>query len=192
MEYARFMLCGQDKKLLAGIKNVLTANGHIFTGYSINPFSVLRQVRGSQPELVIFDITGGFREFKPVIEVIDDDLLAACIILLDSRSDEVFEFLRASRTATYIAKPVFGEVMLQIAELAVTNYLRVLDYEGKLKELNNALESRKVIEKAKWLLVEQEGITEKEAYDVLRKKSRDNRMAMRDIAEAILIARGTM
>ena len=186
------MLCGQDKKLLAGIKNVLTANGHIFTGYSINPFSVLRQVRGSQPELVIFDITGGFREFKPVIEVIDDDLLAACIILLDSRSDEVFEFLRASRTATYIAKPVFGEVMLQIAELAVTNYLRVLDYEGKLKELNNALESRKVIEKAKWLLVEQEGITEKEAYDVLRKKSRDNRMAMRDIAEAILIARGTM
>ncbi len=190
MEYARFILCGQDKKLLSGVKNVLSTNGHIFTGYSSNPSSLIRQVRSSQPELVILGITGNFKDFRPAADVIDGDLLAACLLLLESRDEEVFDFLRASRTATYMAKPVFDEVLLQIADIAIINYKRVLDYEDKLKQLNTTLENRKVIEKAKWLLVEQEGMTEEEAFNALRKKSRDNRMAMRDIAEAILIARG--
>lgn len=189
MEYARFILCGQDKKLLSGVKNVLAANNYIFTGYSSDLSNLLRQVRGSQPELVIVSIASDFKALKPVIEVIDDDLLAACILLLESRNDEIFEFLRSSRAATYIAKPFYGEILLQMTDMAVANYKRVLDYEDKLRKLNNSLESRKVIEKAKWLLVEQEGMSEQEAYDVLRKKSRDNRMPMREIAEAILITR---
>jgi AmiR/NasT family two-component response regulator len=192
MEYARFILCGQNKKLLSEVKNILVSDGYVFTGYSSDPSKLLRHVRSTQPEMAIISVTGDFRMLKPVIEVIDDDLLAACILLLETRDEEVFEFLRNSRISTYVAEPVFGEVLLQITDISVANYKRVLEYEEKLKQLNDSLESRKVIEKAKWLLVEQEHMTEQEAFNALRKKSRDNRMPMRDIADAILIARSNM
>jgi AmiR/NasT family two-component response regulator len=190
MEVARFLLIGQDKKSLSYIRNTLVAGGHIFVAYSGNISNILRYVRGLEPDLIIVEASGGFKELKQSVQVIDEEILAACILLLDSRSDEIFDFLRKSRVATYIAKPVFEEVLLQIVDLTLANFKRVRDYEGKLRHLNDTLESRKIIEKAKWLLVEQDGMTELEAYEAIKRRSRDNRIAMRDIAEAIMLARG--
>ena len=189
MEYAKFIVSGQDKKVLAGIKNTLTAYGHIFVGYSGSPSNVLRHVRGIQPDLLIIEAQSDFKELKQALEIIDDELLASSILLLDSRNDEIFEFLRNTKAATYIAKPVFEEVLLQIVDLSLNNFLRIKEYENKVKQLNNTLESRKIIEKAKWVLVEQEGYSEAGAYELIRKKSRDNRMTMRDIADAIILTR---
>ncbi|MFZ5986536.1 MAG: ANTAR domain-containing response regulator, partial [Bacillota bacterium] len=60
----------------------------------------------------------------------------------------------------------------------------------KVKKLNDTLESRKIVEKAKWILVEQNGLSEAEAYEAIKKKSRDNRMPMKSIAEALILTRG--
>jgi response regulator NasT len=59
-----------------------------------------------------------------------------------------------------------------------------------VKKLNDTLESRKAVEKAKWILVEKEGYTESEAYEAIKKKSRNNRITMKEIAEAIILTRG--
>lgn len=189
MDGAKFLLAGQDKKSLADIKNMLVAGGHIYVAYSGNSGHILRYVRAMEPDLVIIEATGSFKVLRQSLEVIDEELLAACILLLDSRNDEIFEFIRGSRTMTYIAKPVFDEVLFQIADIMLANFKRVREYESKLRQLNESLESRKVIEKAKWLLVEQEGHTELDAYEAIRRKSRDNRMSMREIAEAIILTR---
>jgi Response regulator with putative antiterminator output domain len=190
LEYSKFIILGQDKKGLSVIKNALASSGHIFVGYSADPSNILRYVRSIRPDLLIMELCDNFKDLKPVIEVMDEELLGACILLMDSRDDSVFEFLRNTRVATYLAKPVFEEVLLQIVDLALGNLVRIREYELKLKKLNNTLENRKVIEKAKWILVEQDGYTEDDAYEIIKKKSRDNRIAMREIADAIILARG--
>ncbi len=191
MDNVKFMLYGQDKKLLSGVKNTLTSGGHIFTGFSSNPSGILRHVRSIQPDLLMIEVTGSFSEVRSTIEVIDDEVLAACILILDSRADDAFDFLKKSRVVTYITKPVYDVVLMQIVDLSTGNYRRVREYEEKVSELDNALKNRKLVEKAKWLLVEKHGMTENEAYDAIRKKSRDNRMTMKDMAEAIILAGGT-
>lgn len=190
MEYSKFVLAGEEKKLLANIKNTLTSNGHIYTGYSQEPYNILRLIRRHTPDLVIIDTGSCFRELRQTLSVIDEELLAACILVLESRNDEVFEFLSSSRIMTYITKPVFDENILQITDISIINHKRVQDYERKVKKLNDTLESRKVVEKAKWILVEQNGLSEAEAYEVIKKKSRDNRMPMKNIAEALILTRG--
>lgn len=190
MEYAKFIVAGEDKKTLGQVKNTLSACGHIFAGYSKDSAGILRFVRSLTPDMVIIDAGSSFSSIKPVIEIIDEELLCACILLLDSRSDEIFDFLSKTRTVTYIAKPVFNEVVQQIADISLANLRRIFEYEDQVKKLNNTLESRKAVEKAKWILVEQDGLAESEAYNIIRKKSRDNRMPMRDIAEAIILTRG--
>ncbi|MCX7708943.1 MAG: ANTAR domain-containing protein [Clostridia bacterium] len=190
MEYGKFILLGEDKKTLGNIKNALVSSGHSFVGYARETSTVIRHVRSCMPDFIILDVCNNFKDMRQSLEVIDEELLSACILVLDTRQEDVFEFIRHSRVMTYIAKPVFDESIIQIADLSIINFRRILEYEERVKKLNNTLESRKVVEKAKWLLVTQEGMTETAAYDIIRKKSRDNRLPMRDIAEAIIMTRG--
>lgn len=190
MEFGKFIVSGEDKKSLSSIKNVLTASGHIFIGYVKEPQAILRHIRGHTPDLVVIDIGSHFRELRPTLEVLDEEMLTACILLLESRNDEVFEFLTKTRSMTYMAKPVFEEVILQMSDMVLMNVKRLREYESKVKKLNDTLESRKRIEKAKWILVEQQGLRENEAYEIIKKKSRNNRIPMRDIADAIIMTRG--
>jgi len=191
VEYAKFILCGEDKKALSGIKSSLTASGHIFLGYSKEPFNILRHIRNLSPDMVIIEVQNNFRDLRQILEVVDEEILSACILLLDSRSDEIFDFLRKTRIMTYVAKPIFDDTLVQIVDISLANYKRITDYEKRVEKLNNSLESRKVIEKAKWLIVEQENLSEAEAYEIIKRKSRDNRMPMRDIADAIIITRSS-
>ncbi|OGO80817.1 MAG: hypothetical protein A2Y21_09500 [Clostridiales bacterium GWC2_40_7] len=191
MNCTKFLVTGQDKKQLTVVKNTLTTNGYIFVGYSSDPTSLLRYVRNIQPDLLIMELSYNFKDLKQTIQVIDEELLSACILLLDSRNDEVLEFLKNTRIASYLTKPVTNDVLLQIADLSMSNFLRIKEYEDKLRQLNNTLENRKVIEKAKWILVEKDGYTEMDAYKIIKKKSRDNRITMHEIAEAIILARGS-
>ena len=190
MHSIKFLVSGTDKKLLAGIKNSLTSDGHIFMGYSSEPLNILRHVRSLNPELLVIETVNEFSRFRPVLEVLDEELVSACILILNSRNDEIFDFLQKTRTVMHMIKPVTHELLLQAVDLTVTGFKRVKDYETRLRRLNETRESRSIVKKAKWILVEQNGITESEAFELIRKKSRDNRTPMRDIAEAIIITRG--
>lgn len=190
MECAKFILAGEDKKALATMKNALVQSGHLFLGYTREQNGLLRHIRSLEPELLIMEVGSSFPTIRSILEVVDDELLCACILVLESRNEEVFEFLRQTRVITYVAKPVFDEVMLQIADISISNYQRILEYEEKVRKLNATLESRKLIEKAKWILVEQSSYTEGEAYEAIQRKSRENRIPMRQVAEAIILTRG--
>lgn len=188
MDNYKFVLFGEDKKTLGNIKNALTSCGHVFTGYSKETVNILRHVRSQTPDLIIMDVTNNFSEIRSVLEVIDEEIISACLLILDTRHEEVFEFLKKTRVLSYVAKPVFNELIIQIVDILMMNFNRVIDYEKKVKELHETIESRKIIEKAKWLLVEQQKITENEAYEQIRKKSRDKRITMTELAKAIIIA----
>lgn len=190
METVKFILFGNDKKTLSIFKSALISNGHVFIGFSNDVHSVLRHIRRCYPDFIVIEIGNNFKEIRYILEVLDEELLAACVLVFETRNDEILNFLRSSRVLTYLTKPVFEESVLQIVDLTLMNYRRVVEYEKKVKKLNDTLESRKVIEKAKWILVEKEGHTESEAYAMIKKKSRDNRITMKEIAQAIILARG--
>ncbi len=190
MGQGKFILIGDDKKILAGVKNTLVADGYLYIGYTNQTQSVLRTVRKTLPDLIILEVQDRFYEQKEILEVIDDELLAPCVLVLKMRSDEVLQFVRQSKIMTYIMKPLYDEVLLQIADLSISHFNRVVEYEHKLKKINENLAARKVIEKAKWLIVEKRGLSENEAYDFIRKKSRDNRLPMKEVAQAILLTEG--
>lgn len=191
MESAKFILSGEDKKLLSAIKSTLSQNGYVYTGYTKEPNNLLRHIRSLTPELAIIGINGRFKELRPVLEIMDEELLSACVLVLNSRTDEAIQFCNASRVFSYIVTPVYDDMMVQISDMALANYKRVAEYEGKIKKLNDNLETRKYVEKAKWILVEQQGYSEAKALEVIRKKSRENRLPMRNVAEAIILTRET-
>ncbi|MCX7920555.1 MAG: ANTAR domain-containing protein [Clostridia bacterium] len=190
MEYGKFIMFGGDKKALSAAKSALVSNGHIFLGYNMETSDILRHIRRFEPDFMIIDAGNHFSNLINTLEVIDEELLASTILLLDKYTDDIYSFLKKSKIITYLTKPIFDENLLQIVDISLLNFNRVMEYERKVKKLNDTLESRKVVEKAKWILVEKDNFTEAQAYEAIKKKSRDNRMPMRDIAEAIILTRG--
>ena len=69
--------------------------------------SILRFVRSISPDIVIIDAGNSFGSIKSVVEIIDEELLAACILLLESRSDDISGLLSKTRIVTYIAQGRF-------------------------------------------------------------------------------------
>lgn len=190
MGYGQFCLYGGDKNLLLDIKNSLANCGYVYVGRIKETCNILKSIRRHSPDLIIIEVSNLFREIRPMLQVIDEETLAACILVLDSRDPEIIEFLRRSKVISYATKPVFAEFVRQITDLSLMNYSRVLNYEQEVRKLNETLESRKTIEQAKWILVERNRISESEAYEVIRKKSRDNRITMTETAEAIILTEG--
>lgn len=190
MECGRFILSGSDKKTLSNIKNTLVTDGHVFIGYAKDAMSILRHVQSHQPDFILVDIASQLNQYKPNIEIMDEETLTACILVLEKRNDEVIEFLQKKKVVSYLTKPVNTEALLQVVDLSLLNLKRVIEYEQKVRKLNETLESRKLVEKAKWILIEEDGFTEAGAYEAIKKKSRDNRIPMKDIAQAIILTRG--
>jgi len=189
MDCVKFILAGDDKKTLSSIKRLLIEEGNLFVGYSENRYDAIRLIRSRAPELAVIEVKNNLNEIKSLLNIIEDELLCACTIVLDSRTKENISYLKNTKVTNYIVKPLYRELVLQITEFCLINYNRVIDYEEKLKKLNNSIESKRIVDKAKWILIERDNMTEVEAYEMIKKKSRDNRMPMRSIAEAIILTR---
>ncbi len=190
MESYKYIVTGQDKNSLAAIKQILCSCGHIFLGYSQETQNILRHIRRTSPDVVIIEAYNDFTELRPLLEILDEELLAVCILVVKEKTDEICEFLWNTRNVGLITLPVNEESVMQIVDMSYLNFRRILDYEEKVKKLNEALENRKIVERAKWVLVEDNGISENDAYELIRKRSRDGRLPMREIAEAILMVKG--
>ncbi|KNY30051.1 ANTAR domain-containing response regulator [Pseudobacteroides cellulosolvens] len=190
MDCSKFIISGEDKRTLTLFKNILVSSGHVFIGYLKEPTNLLRCIRTNVPDFIIVEATNDFSELKRVLEIIDDEILAACVVVMNTKNDKIIEFIKGKRVLSYITKPVYEEPALQVIDMSLLNYSRIIEYERKVKKLNETLESRKIVEKAKWILVQKDGYTEEAAYEVIRRKSRDNRIPMKEIAEALILTKG--
>jgi response regulator NasT len=101
---------------------------------------------------------------------------------------EMLTSLREVRAAGFLEKPVDVTSLLTVVEVALAHYEEVLELEKKIMKLKDDLETRKVVERAKGLLMSAHGLTEAEAYRRIQKMSMNRRLSMRAVAEAIILA----
>lgn len=112
------------------------------------------------------------------------------VVMLTAYDDDehIEEALKSDCVMAYLVKPVDLKDIKPVVEFAVVRYKehkKIIDENCELKE---TLEARKIIDKAKGILMEREGISENEAYSKLRKISMDKRQSMKDICEIFIMA----
>jgi response regulator NasT len=111
------------------------------------------------------------------------------IVLLTASDDEAaVKRAVVAGVMAYLTKPVRLEELLPAIELAISRFNDMAALRRENADLKKALESRKVVEKAKGLLMEMDGLTENDAYARLRRASMDGRKTMAEVAEVIIAA----
>lgn len=184
----RVIVIENDATWRKNIKGILAKMGYWVIGEAEDGQSGLKMVRSRQPDLVIIEAFLPGLDGHEVAQIINEDKLAPVIMISSSTKQNIIEKAKAAKVFAFLMKPELEYNLIPAVELALTNYQEIIRLENEVKELKETLETRKVIERAKGILMETMGITETDAFKRIQKQSMNKRISMRAVAEAIILA----
>jgi two-component system, response regulator PdtaR len=115
------------------------------------------------------------------------------IVLITSHYDATtVERATKSGAMGYLIKPLRDREVTPTIELAISRFQDLISLQQENETLKENLEGRKLIERAKGMLMEQKALTEEQAYSLIKKASMNMRKPMVDVAEAIILAGGLL
>lgn len=113
------------------------------------------------------------------------------IVVLTSRTDStVVERARDAGVMAFLVKPLRPDELAPALDLAVARFEELRALLAENQSLKQSLESRKLIERARGLLMERFGLSEAEAFRRIQKTAMDSRRPMSEIAQALLLTEG--
>jgi two-component system, response regulator PdtaR len=140
-----------------------------------------------RPDLVIMDIKMPGMDGIAAAQELTRARIAPVLLLTAYSEQHLVERAREAGVVAYLVKPFREAELLPSIEIALARFAEFQTVEQEVHSLKEALETRKLIEQAKGILMETQGLKESEAFHRIRKASMDTRKSMREIAEAILL-----
>ncbi|MTI68652.1 MAG: ANTAR domain-containing protein [Firmicutes bacterium] len=146
----------------------------------------LRIARSIFPDLALIDINlWGIKAYE-IGKIIEEDGLSTVVYMIRKPDDNFFKQLKNMNLYAYINKPVNSSQFYQTIEFSLMNLDKIKSLEKKVENLENTLKARKLINRAKGLIMENLDISENEAYKLLRSKSMDKCISMEKMAQKII------
>jgi response regulator NasT len=184
---SKIFLASQDTALRKRLKNMLSKNSYNVVGEAGDAISALRLIRAMGPDLVIVDFELQGMPAMDLIKIIEEDRIAPVIIIASTWERELVEKNRQSWIFAFLVRPIDERNLLAAADSALMNFERMLILEKEVAKLKDTLETRKVVEKAKGLLMEKLALTELEAFRKIQHQSMDKGIPMKQVADAIIL-----
>ena len=185
----RIVVADDEALIRMDVKEMLTSLGYVVVGEAGDGRSAVNQARELRPDLVIMDIKMPELDGIDAARILTEEAIAPVLLVTAYSHRELVNDAKAAGVVAYVTKP-FGEAQLVPAvEVALARFREFRALEKELGDTRAALETRKVVERAKGILMDRHGIREEEAFRRIQKLSMDSRKSMREVAEAILLAR---
>lgn len=170
------------------MREILERAGYEVVGEAADGFEAIEECKKTHPDVIIMDIQmpilDGLKAGKKIIQ----DSLANSIVFLSAFNDqEKTEKAKKLGAIGYLVKPIDEKSLIPTIEMSVERGKETQSLLKEIEALKLKLEERKVIEKAKGILIKENGLSEEEAYQMIRKLSMDKRCRMGEIAELIVM-----
>jgi two-component system, response regulator PdtaR len=176
----------------AEMVKTLRACGYEIAGEGASGRAAITLAQTAQPDALLMavglcdmdgiDAARGLMQSKPLP-----------IVLLTSHYDQAtVERAKRAQIMAYLVKPLRREELTPALEVAITRFHEFASLQEENSALKENLQARKLIERAKGLLMEQRKLSEEQAYSLMKKTSMNMRKPMADVAQAILVAGGLL
>jgi AmiR/NasT family two-component response regulator len=184
----KILLVDDDPLIRADIKDMLLDRGYNIIGEASDGFEAVEECKKHSPDLVILDIDMPILDGIKAGKIINKENLAGGILLLTSfDGDEYIEKAKSIGAFGYIVKPSNEKIIIPTIEMCLSKVEEFEKMKKNLDDINSKLTERKIIEKAKGILIKEYSITEEDAYSRIRKLSMDKRTTMVEISKTIII-----
>ncbi|MBP2664161.1 MAG: pdtaR [Firmicutes bacterium] len=186
MDTLRIVIADNESIIRMDLKEILEEAGHTVVGEATDGVRAVELARKCHPDLVIMDIKMPEMDGITAAKIISNEKLAPVLLLTAFSQKEIVEKAKDSGVLAYLVKPVKEANLFPAMEIALSRFQEFAELERELEEVKNSLETRKILDRAKGILMDAYSLTETEAYRRIQQYSMSKRKSIRDVAAAIV------
>jgi AmiR/NasT family two-component response regulator len=184
---ARRVLLAEDEALIRlDLKELLEEEGYEVVGEAGDGEAAIRLARELRPDLVVLDIKMPGLDGLSAAERIAEERIAPVLILTAFSQKDLVDRAAQARAMGYLVKPFQKGDVIPAIEMAVARYGEMVALEDEVADLGERLEARKLVDRAKGLLMDRYGMKEADAFRFLQKAAMDGRLRMAEVARRVL------
>lgn len=186
------VVVAEDESLIRlDLVEMLREEGYDVVGEAADGQQAVELAVELQPDLVIMDVKMPRRDGIDAASEIAEKRIAPVVILTAFSQRELVEKARDAGAMAYLVKPFTKADLMPAVELAASRFGEISALESEIADLQDRLETRKLIEKAKGVLMESQSLTEPQAFKWIQRAAMDRRTTMKAVAEVVIETLGT-
>ena len=184
---AKIVIADDESIIRMNIREILEMAGYEVAGEAADGLDAVELCRTEKPDLALLDIKMPLMDGLSAAEAIHRESSRTAIIMLTAYGDSGLVDKAADiGVMGYLVKPIDEKTMIATISVALKRREEMNRLEDTVDAQTKQIAERKLIEKAKGIIMKTNGISEEEAYDYLRSVSMDKRMAMAEVARTII------
>jgi AmiR/NasT family two-component response regulator len=183
----KVLICDDEPIIRKSLKNKLADLGFDEILECGDGVAAVETALGEFPDIAILDVAMPGKDGITAAREIRKKLKIPIILLTACYDPETVKRAGESGIAAFLTKPLREQDLWPAIEMAFAHAEEVEALKEKVEDLQETLETRKVVEKAKGVLMKTHGLSEPEAFRKMQKLAMDKRKSLRQIAEAILL-----
>ncbi len=184
----RVLIADDDPIIRLDLKQMLENMGYEVLAEAGDGQRALELARECHPDVCIFDVRMPVLDGIDVATLVTSEGIAPTILLTAYSDKELVDRAKEAGVFAYLVKPFKPSDLPPAIEVARRAFERFVALNRDIVDLQERLEARKVLERAKGILMESLKISEAEAYRRIQQQSMNNRKSMKEVAEAIILA----
>jgi response regulator NasT len=184
----RVLIVDESDERAALLREALTAAGHEVAASLTSPLELLRAVEHQRPDVIVIDTESPTRDvLEHVVMVSRSSPRPIVMFSSDAGGEAIRDAVRAGVSA-YVVDGLDTSRVSSIVEVACARFEEFQKMKTELAEANLKLSERKLVERAKGLLMQSRGLSEDEAYHALRKLAMSKKQRLGETAQQLIDA----
>ena len=183
---SRVVVAEDEALIRLDLVEMLVEEGYEVVGEAGDGEQAVALATELNPDLVVLDVKMPKLDGISAAEKIASDRIAPVVMLTAFSQRDLIERAREAGAMAYVVKPFGKDDLVPAIEIAMARYAEIQAVEAEVADLEERLESRKIVDKAKGLLQVGLGLTEPEAFRWIQKTAMDLRKSMREVAEGVI------
>ncbi len=188
MERTRVVVADDESVIRADLREMLANLGYLVVGEVGDGQSAVNLARELKPDVVIMDIKMPDLDGIEAARILTQEKVAPVILLTAYSQRDLVDRAKEAGVVGYLVKPFREQEIVPAIDIAIARFGEFRELEKEVGNLRETLETRKLVDRAKGILMDQQGLTEAEAFRKIQKMSMNTRKPMKEIAEAIVLA----
>ncbi|HON76571.1 MAG: response regulator [Candidatus Lutibacillus vidarii] len=185
------VLVAEDEALIRlDLTEMLRETGHDVIGEASNGQEAIDLARELGPDIIILDVKMPVLDGLSAAEVIGRESIAPVVMLTAFSQRELVERARDAGVMAYVVKPFTIADLTPAIEIARSRWAQTKALELEIADLEERLETRKSVDRAKGILMGKLRLSESDAFRWIQKTAMDRRMGMREVADAVIKSMG--
>jgi two-component system, response regulator PdtaR len=182
----RVVIAEDEAIIRLDLRETLEEEGYEVVGETGRGDQAVELVRSLRPDVAVLDVKMPGLDGIEAARLISSERLCATLILTAFSQRDVVEQARDAGALAYLVKPFQKTDLVPAIELAIGRFRELQALAGEVDSLQEQLDTRKIVDRAKGVLMDAHGLSEQAAFDFLQKRAMNERARMRDIAEQVL------